>query len=458
MQNISLAHAIPKTRKTDQPGSAGLYGQLLAPAVTRPLTVIEVIVGMALVFACCYAARPDDPLLTDIEFPWIWLAATVFALRYGTIMGVVAGLCVAAAWFFFYGFQGSEPFPTMLFVGGMAQLVIAGHFCDVWSARGRRLKAVNAYLDDSLVSITNNHYLLRVSHERLERDILAKPFTLRDAIERVRSLPAATGEGGPLPNAAAMLEFVANGCQISQASVFPVTEQGIDPVPVATVGAAFELDSGDALLNECMRQRGLAHLRQADDMQSGYLVCAPIMAASGHLSGVLVVRQMSFLSLNHDNLQLLLVLLNYYADGLEQHVLVEPVQLSLPQCPYDFALELARLARMQYCSGVRSALVGMVFPVGALGDAMVEQLMRQRRTLDLLWTYNLEDARVVIALLPLTDDIGVNGYLVRIEHAAEAQFNTSLAEAKVVSYRATVDFDEPGYGLKHIVSRCNRHG
>src|SRR5690606_29064538 len=119
-------------------------------------------------------------------------------------------------------------FPTMLFVGGMAQLVIAGHFADIWSARGRRLKAMNTYLDDSLVSITNNHYLLRVSHERLERDILAKPFTLRDAIEHVRSLPVASGENATLPNADAILAFVANGCQISQASIFPVHAEDID--------------------------------------------------------------------------------------------------------------------------------------------------------------------------------------------------------------------------------------
>jgi len=458
VHNISLAHAIPKTRKTDQPGNTGLYGKLLAPAATRPLAVIEVIVGMALVFACCYIARPADPLLLGIEFPWVWLAATVFALRYGAIMGVVAGLCVAVAWFFFYGFQGTTLFPTMLFVGGMAQLVIAGHFADIWSARGRRLKAMNTYLDDSLVSITNNHYLLRVSHERLERDILAKPFTLRDAIEHVRSLPVASGENATLPNADAILAFVANGCQISQASIFPVHAEDIDLVPVASVGTPCELDTNDALLRDCLQQRSLSHLRQADDMQSDYLVCAPITSASGQLSGVLVVRHMSFLSLNHENLQLLLVLLNYYADGIEQHVLAEPVRHALPQCPDDFALELARLARMQHSCGVRSALVGLVFPVGALGDAMVEQLRRQRRTLDLLWTYDLEDARVVVALLPLTDDVGVNGYFVRLEHAAEAQFNSSLAQANVVTYRADVDFDQSGYGLKYIVSRCNRHG
>lgn len=470
MHDSSLAHAMPKKQKTDQRGEGGssTYGRTLAPVAVRPLAVVEVLACMALVLALCRLMRPADPLFLEIGFPWIWLAATVFALRYGAILGVLAGLCIAAAWFVFHGGQGTMAFPEMLFAGGMAQLVITGHFSDIWSARERRLRAINAYLDDSLVALTNNHYLLRVSHERLERDILGKPFTLRDAIERVRSLPAenasravpsssrSSGDAA-LPNADVVLDFAASGCRIGQASIFAMTAQGLDPAPAASVGAPFKPDTGDALLRECLLQKDLRHLRQTDDAQGGYLVCAPLLSASGRLFGVLIVRQMAFLSLTHENLQLLLVLLSYYADGLEQHALVAPVQSRLPQCPHEFALELARLAHIQRCSGVRSMMAGMVFPVGALGDAMIEQLTRQRRMLDLLWVYDQEEARVAIALLPLTDEVGVNGYFSRIAHVAQTQFGVDLAQSGAVSHSVAVDAEASAYGLEYLVLRCGRH-
>src|SRR5690606_6473714 len=109
-----------------------------------------------------------------------------------------------------------------------------------------------------------------------------------------------------------------------------------------------------------------------NERQSEYVVCAPIMAASGRMLGVLVVRDMPFLALNFDNLQFLLVLLNYYADGIDQRELAKPIQDEMPHCPYEFAVELGRMARMKKASGIRSSLIGLVFPDGAMGTALLE--------------------------------------------------------------------------------------
>nr|MBF0686127.1 GAF domain-containing protein [Pseudomonas sp.] len=391
-----MQRRFPPLRGIDGTRDAGFLGRLLAPAVTRPSAVIEVISGMALVFACCRFLRPTDPLLLGIDFPWIWLVATVFALRYGALLGVLAGFCVIADWFVFYGNAGGTSFPIMLFMGGLAQLIIAGHFCDLWVGRLTRLRVLSSHQDERLASITTNHYLLRISHDRLEREILSKPFTLRDALEHVRSLPTSADDKAVLPNADAILQLAASACQIAQASIFAGPADRLGRQPVASVGEPFEIEIEDPLLRQCLDRSSLAHLRQTGDMQSAYLVCAPIMTASGRMMGVLAVRQMSFLALNAENLQLLLVLLNYYAGGVEQRALVAPIQHSLPRCPYDFSLELARLARIRQSSGVGSAMVGLVFPRSSLGDLLVHRLREEHRSPDLLWTYELEHVRVLV--------------------------------------------------------------
>ncbi|NYT56815.1 hypothetical protein H0A69_20065 [Eoetvoesia caeni] len=435
-------------------GRIGRYGRMLAPAAARPSAILEVVIGMVVIVGICYAIRPADPILLGIGFPWIWLAATVFAVRYGASLGVLAGLCIAVAWALLYGTSGDAEFPTMLFVGGFAQLVITGHFCDVWANRMKRMQSAQDYLDDRLASLTNNHYLLRISHQNLERTLLTQPSTLRDAVRYLRDLPVSNAQDETLPNAQSMLEFAARSCQLGAASVFCVSGNGPKFRVVASVGESFALDADDPLVRECLEQRVLVHLRHIDNEESAYLACVPIISASQELMGILVVRLMPFLSLNFDNLQLLLVLLSYYADSIEQQEIVTSVQAGVSQCPYEFALEIGRLGHMQQISGVPSSLVALVFPHEPLAESLLNQVLRQHRALDLRWTFNTEHAQVLITLMPLTDENGISGYLLRLEDEFRKQFDTNLTEAHVAVHIGAIDANLATYGLEGILERC----
>ncbi|MBP6018117.1 MAG: hypothetical protein KA735_01375 [Burkholderiaceae bacterium] len=454
MQSVSLQQQSSKERKSDFKDNVGRYGRLFAPAASWPASVLEVIIGMAIVTGLCYLIRPGDPLLLGLGFPWIWLVPTVFALRYGAILGVLAGFCISAAWLVFYSQGGATVFPTIFFVGGLTLVIIVGHFSDVWTNRANRLHSVNDYLNDRLVSITNNHYLLRVSHERLEKDLLSKPSTLRDAVGYLRNLSIPNLKNESLPNAQVVLEFAALSCQIDIASIFSLTDNQFSPRGIAWVGEHFELNTNDPLLKECIEKKALAHLRNIDAEESAYLACVPITSSSGHLKGVLVVRHMPFLSLSFDNLQLLLVLLNYYADGIEQQEIVKPVQQIVPQCPYDFALEVGRLAHMQQVSGVQSSLVALVFPRRTIADSLFDQVVRQHRTLDLRWVFSTDETQIVVILMPLTNESGIDGYLLRLENSLKSQFDTGLVQARVAVHSGSINADSPGLGLKTLLERC----
>lgn len=459
MQSATLKQQTPsRARKTDSMGRIGRYGRLLAPAATRPGAIVEVVIGMVVVMGICYAIRPADPILLGIGFPWIWLAATVFALRYGAVLGVLAGLCIAAVWVLLYGINSDTDFPTMFFVGGFTQLVVTGHFCDVWANRMKRLQSAQDYLDDRLASLTNNHYLLRISHQQLERNLLTTPSTLRDAVRYLRDMSVSNLQDEVLPNAQIMLEFAARSCQLGAASVFPVSDGELVPQAVASIGESFTLDVNDRLVRECLEQRVLVHLRHIDNDESAYLACVPIISASRELMGILVVRLMPFLSLNFDNLQFLLVLLGYYADGIEQQEIVRPVQDQVSQCPYEFALELGRLGHMQQISGVPSSLVALAFPREGIAESLLSQVLRQHRALDLRWTFSTEHAEVVMTLMPLTDENGISGYLQRLEEEFRKQFDTDLAKAHVAVHAAAIDASLPSYGLEGLLERCGYGG
>ncbi|NYT64921.1 PelD GGDEF domain-containing protein [Alcaligenaceae bacterium] len=458
MPPVTLQQKLSTERKSDFKNNVGRYGRFFAPAATWPVSVLEVVVSMGVVIGVCYVIRPGDPLLLGLGFPWVWLAATVFALRYGALIGVLAGFCISVAWQVFYGSNPDTLFPTMHFVGGLTLVIIAGHFNDVWTTRANRLQNINNYLDERLVSITNNHYLLRVSHERLEKDLLSKPSTLRDAVGYLRNLSLPNVQNESLPNAQVMLEFASLSCQIDIASIFELKDDGFSKVAMAWVGEHFELNADDPLVKESIEKQALAHLRNIDANESAYLACVPITSSLGHLKGMLVVRHMPFLSLNFDNLQLLLVLLNYYADGIEQREIVMPIQNSVPECPYEFALELGRMARMRAISSVESSLVALVFPRRTVADSLFDQVVRQHRALDLRWVFSADEIQMLVILMPLTNEAGIEGYLLRLENNLKSQFDTDLIEAKVAVHSCSVDPSNPADGLKDLLERCGYHG
>ncbi|MGE8486740.1 MAG: PelD GGDEF domain-containing protein [Paraburkholderia nemoris] len=452
-----------KPRHAHPFGNLGRVRRFLAPAVARPFAIVETIALVVAVLALTRWLHPEDPLLLHAGYSWVWLVSLLVALRYGSLLGLLSGVITLGAWSFFY--PHSDAFPAMFFAGGLIQTILAGHFGDTWGTRAERASSLNDYLNDRLVALTNSHYLMRLSHERLEKDLLSRPTTLRDSITELRRLsvatdtalavPATAAPGGTLTGASGLLEFVAQACQIEVAALYPVRDGKLGTQAIAQIGDAFELEANDELVTHALATLSVAHLKNEDTMVpvSQYLVCAPLVSADGELRALLIVKRMPFLSLNFDNLQLLLVLLGYYADGVEHSAFVQRILDSVPNCPYEFALDLSRLTRLQQKAGVASSLVALAFPRDEEGDSLFEHVMRRRRSLDVMWPVQTAKQSVLVNLMPATDTTGIEGYLARIEASLTAQFNTDLEHARVGVHTLHLEGDEPGAALLRLLKR-----
>ncbi|WP_199539802.1 PelD GGDEF domain-containing protein [Paraburkholderia kururiensis] len=465
-----------RARSANPLGNLSPVRRFVAPAVPGPFAIVETVLFMAIAIGLAWAYDHADPLMLHAGFAWLWLAPLVVALRYGTLLGLLAGGVVVAAWYGLYP-RGSA-WPLMYFTGGFIQSIVAGHFGDTWGSRAARSRALNDYLNDRLVAITNSHYLMRLSHERLEKDLLSKPTTLRDSITELRRLSVAqsvgqsNGGGQPgvapavradaLPGAQPLLEFVAQACQIEIAALHSVRGGRIAEQAAARIGEPFDLDMHDELVAHAVETLGVAHLKSVQNGTNGeatitstrYVVCAPVVSADGELIALVVVKRMPFLSLNYDNLQLLLVLLGYYADGVEHTSLVQGVLDAVPGCPYDFALDLARLARLKRSAGIDSSLVALTFMRDEAGESLFEHVMRRRRALDVMWPVQSKDRSVLINLMPATDTTGIDGYLARIEASLKAQFDTDLEGARIGVHTLHLEHGDPGPALGRLLKRA----
>lgn len=433
-----------------------------APKQVSRIAVAEVIGFMLLLMLFCVLAEPDDPFLLNRPFSWLWLAPVILALRYGTLAAFGAVALLVLMWFLLPIFGvGGGAFPASFFLGGLILTLIAGEFSDVWSTRLRRVAEVNAYLNERLDSLTRRHYLLRLSHERLEQELLVKPMTLRDALMRLRRLVAEETGGSAMPHAQEFLHLLSQSCQLEVACLHLLENGKPVATPVASIGEASEFEPRDLLVQYALENNALAHV-QTEGLQSEnsrYLVVAPLNDSAGQAIGLLVVERLPFLSLNEETLRFLAVLLGYYADSVRLGPTARDIIQAVPTCPAAFASEIMRLHRIREQVGIHSTLAVLVVQPGLRQSDIVLETLRQARQLDITWEFPENGRRYILTLMPLQGEAALSGYLLRTERWLREVFGLKdFVEAGVVPHSTPIGALPPAELLVDLLKRCRHDG
>ncbi len=390
---------------------------LLAPEFSRFGPWAETVALTLLACALGWWATPEDPLFLHSSFPWLWLAPMLIALRYGVMPGALSALGLLTNWILFIELSGQSPeLPRAYFVGGVLLTLICGEFSTVWSNRNERHNETNAYLNERLSRLTRRYLLLRLSHDRIEQELLGKPGSLRDALVRLRDIIQGVSVETPLPNIDELLQLMAQYCQLEAAAVYPLPlakgDQFTLSPPLAVTGEPHPLHGDDPMLHRVMQQHNLVHIAEQSD--ASQLVIAPILTSDDKILGLLAVSHMPFFALNHENLQLLELLLGYYADVVHVGNEVQALREQLPDCPWPFVEEMVRLQRIQQKIGLDSHIVVFRFS----GDNAYEiagEMQRMRRALDVIWPIEYREQPALAVLLPLSSAAASEEYILRIE-------------------------------------------
>jgi hypothetical protein len=432
---------------------AALLGKLAATDTRPGVMLAETAALPAIAIALGLLVNPADPLWADAPFPWAWLAPVVLALRYGPLSGLGGAFVLLLGWLAL-NMGEYRGFPQIYFLGGLILVMLVGEFSSVWRARTRRAEISQAYLDQRLEHLVRQYYLLRLSHDRLEQELIGRPMSMRDALAALQE--ASGGEQG----AATLLRLLAQYCQIESAALHAATDEGIAPEPLAQIGRMPALRPHDPLTAQALETRKLCHISQAmaNQQRSQYLVAAPLLDLGGTIYGLLVVDEMPFFSLQEENLQTINLLLGYYTDGLATHALAAPLLQALPQCPPGFAFEAQRLAHMEQTTRVGSVVVALEFLPRAVERSLPAQILRMKRELDETWLCEGAGGRQVLAvLMPLGSHATAEGYIARLELWCQQHGGQPLAEAGVFPHVLALDARAPLETLQRIVRIAEPH-
>jgi hypothetical protein len=425
----------------------------LAPVRINRMMWLETVVISLFAIAIGIFFQHHNPFQIGEEFPWIWLAPVLIALRYGVAPGFVSSMILIAAWKLMdHLAQSHESFPEQFFLGGLILTMLCGEFSAAWGARLRRAEETKHYLDERLSRITLRHLLLRLSHDRMEQEILTKPVTLRDALGGLRQLTAAQGDAS-MPASLSLLQLLTQYCQLESSAIFVAGENN-DYVRASAIGSPPNLRVDDPLLVYALEHRALSHLLiegLADvELPSPFLVIAPILTSDKKLLGVLAIDRMPFLALNEENLQMLSVMLGYYADCVNEAEGSRQFFERFPDAPADFAAEFSRLLRLQRSNEINSHVVVLSFANDENGRQAIAQLTHIRRGLDIPWQVKVGNRVLLANLMPLANDSAVDGYLLRIEAILKESMGIDFEEWRLASTRISMAQSDPMASLQHL--------
>ena len=373
------------------------------------------------------------------------MAPVILALRYGPLVGLGGAGVLLAAWLAFNVGQ-YDAFPQFFFLGGLILVMLVGEFSSLWQARTRRAETLQLYLDQRLEHLVRQYYLLRLSHDRLEQELIGRPMSMRDALSTLQEV------GRDAQGPETLLRLLAQYCQIETAALHAVVDGQIGAQALAGIGTHQQIVRSDPLVQQAVETRKLCHISQtlSAGQQSQYLVAAPLLDLGGDLYGVLLIEEMPFFSLQEENLQTINLLLGYYTDGLSMQALARPILQALPDCPAAFAFEAQRLSHIRAATHVSSIVVALEFLPRAIARELPQQIQRLKRELDESWLIATSEREVLAVLMPLGDAATAEGYIQRLETWSQQKGAQPLAAAGVFPHVLPLDSDNPLAVLQRV--------
>ena len=393
---------------------------------------LETILWPALFVFLCFISNPDNPFYINEGFPWPWLGPWLIGLRYGVGYGAVAALGLLGSW----ALLAYQPnFPRLYFLGGAIATLIAGEFGSFWRVQVLRLKESLNFLNDKVERLTRRLYLVKLSHDELEYEMVDRPGTLRESLIELRVLMDRHTRENPLeaavlPGAQVMLDFVVQHCRIESAAMYAVRmEPTIELTRVAVAGRMRDPAHDDPMVVRALESGYQVHLQDAlmESAPSNQLIAAtPLISSERQPFGLVTIGSMPFTALTTDNLQTIAVLIESYADYLRLSLNASEILPQWPDAPRGLAGEFGWLSRLHNEFGLASRCV--VWRVQhAREQEMLEEVLQLHSRGETAWRWPpdkkaVSDKPRVIALVPFTDAAGVRIYKQRIFDSMDRSF------------------------------------
>ncbi|KTD39429.1 hypothetical protein Lnau_0196 [Legionella nautarum] len=407
----------------------------------------EPVVLTLLALGFCYLIHPTNPLFVREIFPWPWLIPVIVVFQYGfgpALLSVALIIFVAVIQ------KDTGMFPIRDFqsyiLSGMTLILVCTIVSSSWIRRILNAEVLQTYNDERLKSLSRSYYMLRVSSDYLEQNIISKPMTLRLAFKELLKLNLNEHNELTPEVAYSFLQLISQFCQINIGGIYLYQAKQLNSEPFAEVGLIGKLIEQDPLIKKCLDSEQVCYvsINQIEDTSDCvYLVAAPLISNDYRCLGILVIKEMPFWNLNDETLRILNILVYYFSKEIIVSSDISHFLHQYPECSVDFARQLNRLIPLKKDFDVDSALVAVMVSKKLRPHNVIENLKNQHRLLDSNWSLEQDDYDVLITLMPFTAAAGIHGYITRIKNYLNFDLGLSFDNGQIKTRSIQLYNDEP---------------
>ncbi|KTD25902.1 PelD GGDEF domain-containing protein [Legionella maceachernii] len=373
-----------------------------------------------LLLGLCYLTNPHNPLFVRGIFPWPWIASVIVVFQYGfgpslLSAGIIAIFAVSQR---NAGAISLTDFQLYL-LSGVTLILICTLFSSSWVRRMLNADVLQAYSEERLKSLSRSYYMLRLSSDYLEQNIISKPMTLRLAFRELQKLNLNADTLLSPDVTYSFLQLISQFCQVNIGGIFLYQNEQLNPEPFVEIGLVGRLVLSDPLVKRCIESETISfvsinQIEEASDCI--YLVAAPLITRENKHLGILIIKEMPFWNLNEEMLRILSILTYYFSQEVSVSSEVADFLRHYPDCSADFANQIIRLIPLKKDLDLDSALVAVMVSKHLRSHNVIYNLKNQHRILDSFWSLELDNYDVLITLMPFTSSAGIHGYITRIKN------------------------------------------
>lgn len=367
--------------------------------------------------------------------PWLWLAPVITGLLYGWSAVLLSAILLAVCVFFTHpAIEMTVQNQLYLACAGLF-FYIAAEFGSYWQRELKKLESLNQYLNERFDYLSRAYYLLKCSNDAMEQFFIEKPISLRNSFCIIKDILRET-KGKLTPSILKkMLNLLSEYGEIQEAQMNLVINGVISETALSTLGMQAEVVSQkDDLVQYALKEKKSSFYRldQLRDIKnSTFLIVIPMMIKDS-VVGLLLVKKISFQSLNEDAIQKIMIILYYFMSVHEIILEGSAFFEKYPEVPFHFLAELIHACRLKKQHALTSSIVIIQIPAAEKTDFFLDYFSTQKRQYDESWIIKREKNSYYVKLMPLDGNKSALGYIGRVSQSFSNHFGMKLEEIGVL--------------------------
>lgn len=381
----------------------------------------------------------NSPLSLTSPYPWIWFAPALIGLHYGLLPSQFSIILLVGEYIYINPEQLYQSDFQLFILGGFVLTLICVVWQSSWSKKIIYSNSISEYLQKRIQTTANAYKLTTLAYQRLENNYIASPTTIRTSMNELRQLLSRSNEENQATILNRFINILAMHCSIERAVIFPVKDNTIIPEPITSIGSITTPDIDNVFIKQCIESAKMIYVRASgliNGEASDYVIGTPLINQNNSIYALLLIEELPFLSLNEENIATINLLVEYFMEGNN----VKGAELILdnfPDCPVIFANEYQRLSSLHLKTKKDSSVEVFQFLDKLHQDDYIFRIKQEIRGLDSWWETTFEGVKMLLILMPFTNQASVESYKTRINTILFQEFNIYLNqnEIKLHSYQ-----------------------